>query len=299
MGKRNMPDPSNQWKKRKGGKYGGKTNRVAIESGDVGVFVTCDMGKEGKCLSEALDIFSHAIEDTEKQEEEDQDTDDEDIEAQIRRELEGLQPNKDKKRRFQPIQMDMPCVTFMRLDPSIDPVELVHRLCTEAYAHPETKKSRWIKRMHPVTSIRKTMSVDLAAFAKEILKPHFHSGGPLKTVSFKPPPHSLGPWAVGDPTDLGNDPITHPAYAIRPTVRGNSKLNRDIIIKTVADVVGPEHPVNLTNYDLMILVDVAQNVIGMSVVQGDYDKLKRFNLAEIYDPSPKEEPAATTSESKA
>lgn len=71
----------------------------------------------------------------------------------------------------------------MRLDPSIDPVQLVHRLCTEAHANPESKKSRWIKRMHPVTSIRKTLSVDLEAFAKEILKPHFHSGGPPKTVS--------------------------------------------------------------------------------------------------------------------
>ncbi|CAG8886901.1 unnamed protein product [Penicillium egyptiacum] len=244
------------------------------------------MGREGKCLSEAVDIFSQAIEGTEKKEEEDPDTDDEDIEAQIRRELEGLQPSKDKTRQFQPVQIDMPCVVFMRLDPSIDPVQLVHRLCSEAHAHPETKKSRWIKRMHPVTSIRKTLSVDLAVFAKEILKPHFHSGGPPKT------------------------------YAIRPTVRGNSKLSRDVIIKTVADVVGPEHPVNLTNYDLMILVDVAQvsikepsptgsltdssqNVIGMSVVQGDYDKLKRFNLAEIYDPSPKADPAATSTESKA
>lgn len=77
----------------------------------------------------------------------------------------------------------------MRLDPSIDPVQLVHRLCSEAHAHPETKKSRWIKRMHPVTSIRKTLSVDLTAFAKEILKPHFHSGGPPKTVSFKASPY--------------------------------------------------------------------------------------------------------------
>lgn len=97
----------------------------------------------------------------------------------------------------------------MRLDPSIDPVQLVHRLCSEAHAHPETKKSRWIKRMHPITSIRKTLSVDLAAFAKEILKPHFHSGGPLKTVSSRPLSPSLGLWAVGDPTDLGNDPIMH------------------------------------------------------------------------------------------
>ncbi|KAJ5941201.1 hypothetical protein N7516_001369 [Penicillium verrucosum] len=247
MGKRAMPDKSNRASKKKrggGGKYGPQKSRVAIESGD-------------------------AIEGTENQVEEEHDTDDEDIEAQIRRELEGLQPNKDKRRQFEPMQMEMPCVTFMRLDPSIDPVKLVHRLCTEAHAHPETKKSRWIKRMHPVTSMRKTLSVDLAAFAKEILKPHFHSGGPPKT------------------------------YAIRPTVRGNSKLKRDSIIKTVADAVGPEHPVNLTNYDLMILVDVAQNVVGMSVVQGDYDKLKRFNLAEIYDPSPKEEPAATATESKA
>ena len=27
--------------------------------------------------------------------------------------------------------------------------------------------------------------------------------------------------------------------------------------------------------------------MGMSVVESDYDKLKRYNLAEIYDPSPK------------
>jgi hypothetical protein len=32
---------------------------------------------------------------------------------------------------------------------------------------------------------------DLTAFAKEILKPHFHSGGPPKTVSLKPSPISL------------------------------------------------------------------------------------------------------------
>jgi hypothetical protein len=47
-------------------------------------------------------------------------------------------------------------------------------------------------------------------------------------------------------------------YAIRPSVRGNKKFSRDTIIKTVADVVGPEHPVDLKNYDLVILVDVVQ-----------------------------------------
>ena len=30
-----------------------------------------------------------------------------------------------------------------------------------------------------------------------------------------------------------------------------------------------------------------KNVLGMSVVGRDYDKLKQYNLAEIYDPTPK------------
>lgn len=111
-----------------------------------------------------------------------------------------MKPSASKPRSMQPIRFDMPCgmcslshrarpkintwkVTFMRLDKSIDPVQLVHRLCTEAQANPTTKTSRWIQRMTPVTEIRKTLRVDLEAFAKEILAPHFHSGGPPKKVS--------------------------------------------------------------------------------------------------------------------
>lgn len=30
----------------------------AIESGDSGVLVTCDIGREGKCIAEAVDLFS-------------------------------------------------------------------------------------------------------------------------------------------------------------------------------------------------------------------------------------------------
>lgn len=31
----------------------------------------------------------------------------------------------------------------------------------------------------------------------------------------------------------------------------------------------------------------SQNIMGMSVVEGDYDQLKRYNLAELYSPTPK------------
>ncbi|KAJ6093310.1 hypothetical protein N7486_008599 [Penicillium sp. IBT 16267x] len=255
-----MPNNSNQSSKRRKGQWTQKQRKSTdIEAGDVGIFVTCDIGRESKCVAEITDILSQVIENDAKPEvDEDSDDDDADIEAQIRRELEGLQPSQKKTRPVQAMQLDIPCVVFARFnDKTVDPVKIVHQLCLDAQANTDTKKSRYIKRLTPITMVKKTLSVDLEAFAKEVLKPHFHSGGRPKK------------------------------YAIRPTCRGNNKLNRDVIIKTVADVVGPEHPVDLKNYDLMILVDVVQNVIGMSVVGSDYDQLKRFNVAEIYDPSPK------------
>lgn len=109
-------------------------------------------------------------------------------------------------------------------------------------------------------------------------------------------------------------------FAIRPTLRNHNTLTRDGIIKQIAAAVGTGHKVDLTGYDLLVLVEVykvghpphlflyveaprtrfvspfciadlgpvdMQNVCGMSVVSCDYDKLKRYNLAEIYEPTPK------------
>lgn len=45
-----------EWKQA-GAKYK-KSRGASIEGGDSGVFVTCDMGKETRCIAEALDLFS-------------------------------------------------------------------------------------------------------------------------------------------------------------------------------------------------------------------------------------------------
>ncbi|KAJ5989165.1 hypothetical protein N7481_004375 [Penicillium waksmanii] len=274
-GKRSMPQNGDSSKRRKGPP---PKQRINVDTGDAGIFITCDMGKEGKCKAEVLDIISQIFEDSMKKNQEEQedsdDDDDEDIEAQIQRELAGLKPAEDKtdKSKRRPVEvtrLEMPCVLFARVDSSIDPVQLVHRLCTEAQANPNTKRSRYIKRMTPVVSIRKTLSVELEPFIKEMLKPHFHSGGGPKK------------------------------FAIRPSIRGNNKFKRDEVIKTIAELVGPEHSVDLTNYDVTILFEISQNLMGMSVVESDYDKLKRYNLAEIYDPSPKRAEKADSSETQA
>ncbi|KAH8692684.1 THUMP domain protein [Talaromyces proteolyticus] len=235
---------------------------ASIEAGDAGVLVTCDLGKEGKCIAEILDLLSELHESSQDSkgtsaatESDDDEDGDDDIEAQIQKEVEGLKPKSPARRLFQAIRLDIPCLTFIRMDKSLDPVKMAHDLCTAARANPGQKKGRWVKRVIPLTQVRKILRYDLHEFATDILKPHFHAGsGPKK-------------------------------YAIRPTIRNCHQLNRDIIIQTVAAAVGPEHKVDLKNYDHVILVEVAQNVIGMSVVGSDYDSLKRFNLAEIYRPS--------------
>lgn len=41
-----------------GDKWRKQQGEAAVESGDWGVLLTCDMGREGKCIAEALDVFS-------------------------------------------------------------------------------------------------------------------------------------------------------------------------------------------------------------------------------------------------
>lgn len=70
-------------------------------------------------------------------------------------------------------------------------------------------------------------------------------------------------------------------YAIRPNSRDNTSLNRDSIIQIIGSVIGRGHPVDLKGYDVMILVETVRNITGMSIVR-DFDKLKRFNLEQLY-----------------
>jgi tRNA acetyltransferase TAN1 len=45
-------------------------------------------------------------------------------------------------------------------------------------------------------------------------------------------------------------------FAIRTTIRNHHTLTRDGVIKQVANAVGDQHLVDLTAYDLLILVDI-------------------------------------------
>ncbi|EFE40759.1 hypothetical protein TRV_04532 [Trichophyton verrucosum HKI 0517] len=254
-GKRKASDPSAREKKRQKGQWKGHDKRKInskgkLASGDSGIFVSCDRGREGKCSAEILDLLSQEVPEAAADQKDDgtgdeNENEDVDIEEQIKREVEQMQPKRSKAP-FQLINLDVPC-------------HIVHRLCIDARAHPEQKRSRWVKRLTPITSMKKILGGGLEELARDVLRPHFHSGGPPRK------------------------------YAIRPTIRNNTDCQRDSVIKLIASIVGGEHSVDLKNYDLLILVDVIQTMCGMSVVEGDYDELKRYNLSEIYSPTPRPE----------
>lgn len=129
-------------------------------------------------------------------------------------------------------------------------------ICTEA-ADSSKRHTRFAKRLTPITLVGCATEEGLKHVATKVLAPHFH-----------------------------DSPVTEKKFAIRPVVRDHSKgLTKDGIISTVAGLVGKPHRVDLKGYDRLILVDVFKNICGVSVVGNEYEQLKRYNLAEIYEPT--------------
>lgn len=156
---------------------------------------------------------------------------------------------------------------------SHDPVKIVRELCTSAARKDfQGPRSRYIKRLTPISLVRKTMANGLESLCDELLPAHFLIGDEQSTES--------GINNAGKPLSQGFK------FAIRPTIRNNNKLDRDQVIQIVAakvEALGKKkHTVDLKGYDKLILIDVYRNIVGMSVVGSEFETLKRFNLSEIH-----------------
>ncbi|KAL8869712.1 MAG: hypothetical protein Q9174_004063 [Haloplaca sp. 1 TL-2023] len=210
-----------------------------------------------------------------------------DIEAEIKKEVQGIQGSK-QQGLFVPVKLDIACVLFFKTRKPVEPVSFVQRICQEAMDLTTPRRTKFVKRLTPMTCMGKTSEKSLDDTAKAVLGPVFHDEGT--------PVHK---------------------FAIRTSIRNNHAMKRDDIIKRVADIVGERHTVDLKNYDKLILVEVyrvrvhspslyrnyvrcmtttehiIQNILGLSVVGNEFEKLKKYNLAEIYEasmPKPDETP---------
>ncbi|KFX94739.1 hypothetical protein O988_06143 [Pseudogymnoascus sp. VKM F-3808] len=252
-----------------------------IEPGDAGIWATCMKSKEGKATEELKSLFEHSAEKfyniTPGKEDEDED---EDIEASIRKEISGMAATKDAPKMFQPVFLDVQCVLFFKVQPAIDPVDFVHRICEEAANNLTGRKHRFLNRLTPMTRMGRATQPDLEALAREVLQKDF----------------LLVDGDGKEGKEGESDAQDRCSYAIRPTIRNHSLLKRDVVINTIANLIDKSHKVSLTNPDKVILVELYQNVCGISVVGSDWETLKRYNLNEIYLPTPKPAPVEAAKE---
>ncbi|KAK0713831.1 hypothetical protein B0T26DRAFT_718592 [Lasiosphaeria miniovina] len=249
-----------------------------------------------------------------------EDEDSQDIEAAIQKEIAALNSKGeyDSAAIFTPMKMGVDCLVFFKTRAPIEPVEFVRRICVDAKAcaDPRQLRCRYVNRLTPSTVMGKATEQGIVELAKKALAPFFDLGGKRATraeprtesaadaVSEQKQEGDSGRALAGAAdaiTDGPSESIEVPAsegeaanqqqkeadqaftFAIRPTVRNHSKLKRDFVINEIAGLINDDrHKVNLKAPDKVILVDLYQSTCGISVVDGDWDDLKRYNLTELY-----------------
>ncbi|QIX00172.1 hypothetical protein AMS68_005689 [Peltaster fructicola] len=226
--------------------------QATIQPGDSGIWITCQKGREGKCVHELRDLFTnyaeHLYADTLPNVPEDA-TGADSIENDIQAELADIKKPKTASL-FTSVRLDMQCVVFFKTIPPVEPVSFVQTICEDAAAKRLRVRTRFAQRLTPMTLMGHGSLEGLEKVARQVLTPHFQGKAPEK-------------------------------YAIRPHMRNHNMSTRDDVIKQIASAVGPGHSVDLHHYDLLILAEFYKNVCGMSVVTDSFEKLKRFNLTEL------------------
>ncbi|EFQ31817.1 THUMP domain-containing protein [Colletotrichum graminicola] len=300
---------------------------VTIGIGDKGIWVTFARGMDAKAISEfnlLCDEYGKTMYNIAPPDEDvESDNEAEDIEDSIKKELEGISGGgKSKsKRNFKAIKAGIECVFFMKTRDPVDPVELCRRICQDASLCTDLKerKTKYINRLTPVTFVDKASENGVARVARKALAAHFEltmdtlprstdseiTEGPVETglgkedvreqeMRSETPREAEKPaFTVSLKTQdiYPKSVLIHRQYAIRPSIRSNSSLDRDKLISQIAKAVNPRHKVNLTNPDKVVLVDVFQSFCGMSVIErSDWDGLKKLNVNELYKASPGAKP---------
>ncbi|KAF2211171.1 hypothetical protein CERZMDRAFT_98902 [Cercospora zeae-maydis SCOH1-5] len=258
-----------QWRTPKTGRDGvSYQQQQTLQPGDMGLFVTCHKGKEGKATGEMRDLLEEYAERlypdalaNGKNEDDDEGAglEIEDIEKEINAEVQELRKPK-AARLFTPVQLNTQCILFFKTVAPVEPVSLVKTICEDAMSDNSRKRTRFTQRLTPITFMGRASAEGLEQVALKVLGPHFHQ-----------------------------EPFKARTFAIRPTIRNHNILTRDSIIKQVASLVGEGHKVDLKNYELLIIVEVYQHICGVSVVNHDFERLKRFNISELFEPTPKDE----------
>lgn len=186
-----------------------------INTGDAGIWATCDMHKEGKAAAELRDLFedyatrmfgedclniqpdaldagaSISVDDNNHDEPEENDESSQgagqamnfDIEAEIAHELHDIketrkaQVGSKHQPLFQAVRIDVQCVIFFKTRPPVEPVSFVERICRDAKEGRGVRRSRCVKRLTPMSRMGKASWEGLDGVARDVLRDVFHGEG--------------------------------------------------------------------------------------------------------------------------
>ncbi|KAK4216374.1 tRNA acetyltransferase TAN1 [Rhypophila decipiens] len=290
------------------------------QPGDTGIWVTCARHQELKAGREVIELFNeyaekmYGIKIEEPKAATDEEDEQDDIDASIQKEIAAMNTKKapgdggDENQIFTLMKMNVDCLLFVKTKAPIEPVEFVRRICLDAkeISRLDQMKCRYVNRFTPAPLMGKATEAGIVEVAREALEPFFDLSGKRDTAAdtaTEAGESSVGKSEVGkaeaEAEAEANTDAPAPAaptgdevqpkdykpltYALRPTIRNHSKLKRDFLINEIAGLINSDlHKVNLTSPDKVVLIDLYQAVCSMSVVDKDWDDLKKYNLFEIY-----------------
>ncbi|KAJ2892159.1 thump domain containing protein [Zalerion maritima] len=263
-----------------------RLERGFVEDGDVGIWVTCARGQEGKAAREVTTLFDDYVQrlygikppgDENEDEEENGD-----IAASIEKELSSIKTEKKSPTRpFTIIRVNLDCVLFARTSEPIEPVTFCREICRSIQKTSGDNRrwmSRYLNRLTPVIHTARATPEGVVEVGRKVLPQWFMMMNP-------PPEEDASITKAAEETGSSSDY----SFAIRPSFRNHNTLKRIDLIQQIASLInGQKHKVDLSSPDKVILVDVYEAFICMSVVDGDWEQLRRYNLGELFRESKKE-----------
>ncbi|WFD43531.1 hypothetical protein MPSI1_002193 [Malassezia psittaci] len=173
-----------------------------------------------------------------------------DIESQIRGELADLHAPRKQRSRIQYLDTDTECLCFIQCSPPVSARATVDQILQEVLKTGESR-SRYIQRLAPVDKLCRAEQDAIRSTATEVLSNFFSSDQPR-------------------------------TYRIEPRIRSHTSLSRDILISLIASCVPDNggHRANLTQPDVVILVEVLKNVCGVGVIE-NYEQMGKFNVQTV------------------
>ncbi len=75
---------------------------------------------------------------------------------------------------FTSVRIDVQCVVFFKTVAPIEPVSFVKRICEDALSNPHRKRTRYTKRLSPITLMGRATLEGVEKVARTVLEPSFH-----------------------------------------------------------------------------------------------------------------------------